>query len=364
MSPLARKLRPLEPLALSVLALLAALLVSGLGIAAFGRSPFAAAQALAAGSLGDLAALGETSLKATAFTFTGLAVALPLAAGFFNIGGQGQFLCGAVATAWAGQALDLPPLLELPAALACGALAGGLYALIPAALKVYRGVHEVISSILLNWVAIYLINDWLVVGPLAESRGDSHFASGGTAPVIAAAHLPLFVGEQSRLNLGWPLALLFAVLAYVFLRRSALGLEVRALGSSRESARALGLPVARRALLAMGLGGAMAGLGGACMILGGGTDYRYPENYRDSYGFDGIAVALLGAAHPLGVCVSAFFFGALRAGAVRLQDPEIGLHRVWPEIAQALAVIAVATKPALRGLWRRGVGVLGGGERG
>jgi simple sugar transport system permease protein len=88
------------------------------------------------------------------------------------------------------------------------------------------------------------------------------------------------------------------------------------------------------------------------MVLGGGTDFRYPENYRDSYGFDGIAVALLGVGHPLGVCVSALFFGALRAGAVRLQDPEIGLHRVWPEIAQSLAVLAVAGKPALERLWR------------
>ena len=341
----------LAPVGLSLLALGVALLISAIAILLLGSSPILAARALAEGSFGSLAALGETSLKATALTFTGLAVALPLAAGFFNIGGQGQFLCGAIAAAWVG-ALALPPALELPATLVVAALAGGLYGVIPAALKVYRGVHEVISTILLNWVAIHLINDWLVVGPLADDHGGSHFSGSGTAPIDAAAHLPLLLGESSRLNLGWPLALVCAALAFGFLRRSSKGLEIRAIGSSVESARAIGIPVAGRALLAFGLAGALAGLGGACMILGGGTDFRYPENYRDSYGFDGIAVALLGAGNPFGICLSALFFGALRAGAVRLQDPEIGLHRVWPEIAQALAVLAVASKPALERLWR------------
>jgi simple sugar transport system permease protein len=201
-------------------------------------------------------------------------------------------------------------------------------------------------------VAIHLINDWLVVGPLADTHGGSHFSGSGTAPITAAAHLWSFFGDASRLNLGWPLAIGCAAMVFVFLRRSKAGLEIRALGSSIESARAVGIPVARRVLLAMGVAGALAGLGGACMILGGGTDFRYPENYRDSYGFDGIAVALLGAGNPFGICLSALFIGALRAGAVRLQDPEIGLHRVWPEIAQALMILAVASKPALERLWR------------
>lgn len=345
--------RTLESVALPLIALGLALIVCALAVALLGASPFAAAAALLDGSFGSLAALGETSLKATALTFTGLAVVVPLAAGFFNIGGQGQFLVGALGAAWAGHALALPAPIELPVALAIAAAAGALYGLLPAALKVYRGVHEVISTILLNWIAIHLINDWLVVGPLAASRGAGQFAGSGTAPIHQSAHLTLLTAAQSRLNVGFALALLFAVGCAWFLYRSRAGLEVRALRHSLASARAAGIPVERRSLQAFAVGGMCAALGGACMVLGGGTDFHYPENYRDAYGFDGIAVALLGAGHPLGVCFSALFFGALRAGALRLQDPEIGLHRAWPDIAQALAVLFVSAQPALRGLWRK-----------
>ena len=347
----ARRAVLLAPFALPALAVLLAFGVCALAILALGRSPLLAAEALAAGGLGGLGPLGESALKATALTLTGLAVALPFAAGLFNIGAQGQFLIGALAAAWAGRAFNLPAPIELPLVLAFAALQGALYGLLAGVLKVGRGVHEVLSTILLNWVAIHLINSWLVAGPL-HAAGTGGFSHSGTEAVRAAAELPLLAGAESRLNAGVFLALGAAAAVAFLLRRTPFGLELRAIGASPETARSVGIPVGRRTMQAMALGGGLAALAGAAMILGGGTDFRYPENYRDPYGFDGIAVALIGAGHPLGVVLTAALFGVLRAGAVRLQDPAIGLHRSWPDIAQGVAVVFVAGQWRLRGLWR------------
>ncbi|MHB1843740.1 MAG: ABC transporter permease [Deltaproteobacteria bacterium] len=341
----------LEPLALPVLGVAIAFGLCGVAIAAIGRSPLLAAVALFDGGLGGLGPLGESALKATALTFTGLAVAVPYAAGLFNIGAQGQFLAGALAAAVVGSSLDLPAPLEIGAALLGAFAAGAALGALAGWLKASRGVHEVLSTILLNWIAIHLINSWLVVGPLHAS-GASGFSHGGTEAVRLQAHLPLLAGSLSRLNLG----LLFAAVAVggcaYLLRRTRFGLELRALGASEQAARTVGVPVGRRTLEALALGGGLAGLGGALLLLGGGTDYRFPENYRDPYGFDGIAIALIGAGNPLGVGLAAALFGTLRAGAIRLQDPDVGLHRSWPEIAQGLAVILIAGQRLLASLYR------------
>lgn len=185
-----------------------------------------------------------------------------------------------------------------------------------------------------------------------HAAGTGGFSHSGTEAIRAAAHLPLLAGAGSRLNLGLPLALIAALASWFLLRRTPFGLELRAVGSSESTARAVGIPVGRRVAQVMFLAGGLAALGGAAMILGGGTDFRYPENYRDPYGFDGIAIALIGAGHPLGVAAAAALFGALRAGAVRLGDPEVGLHRSWPEIAQGIAVVLVAGQRLLAGVWR------------
>jgi simple sugar transport system permease protein len=341
----------LEPAALPTLAVGLAFALAALAILALGRSPLVAAGALFDGGFGGPQPLGESSLKATALTFTGLAVALPLSAGLFNIGAQGQFLVGALGAAWAGRVLDLPAPLELPCVLLVAFALGAAWGLIAGELKTRRGVHEVISTILLNWVAIHLINSWLVVGPL-HAAGTAGFSHSGTEVVSASAHLPLLAGVESRLNLGYPLALTLALACWWLLRRTPFGLELRAIGASEATARTVGIPLGRRLNQVMALAGGLAALGGAAMILGGATDFRYPENYRDPYGFDGIAIALIGAGHPLGVVAAAALFGSLRAGAVRLQDPEIGLHRSWPDIVQGVAVVLVAGQLLLRRLWR------------
>jgi general nucleoside transport system permease protein len=304
------------------------------------------------GALGSSAALGETGIKTAVLTCTGLSVGIAFVVGLFNIGAEGQLMAGALAAAVAGHALHLPAPLHVPVALACAAAGGALPALASAWLKVQRGVHEVISTILLNWVVIHWIQDWLVVGPLQAPSASADISTSGTAQIQATAHLPRFFAG-SRLDLGLPLAVGFAICAWLFLRRAVLGYELRVVGANVEAGRTAGIRVARRVYLTMALSGALAGLGGAFLILG--TELRYPGVFRTGYGFDGIAVALVGGGHPLGVLAAATFFGALRAGATRLQL--VGIHPSFAELIQGLAVLFVATRGLFATLFERAAGL-------
>jgi simple sugar transport system permease protein len=307
------------------------------------------------GALGNPSALGETGIKAAVLTCTGLSVSLAFVVGLFNIGAEGQFIAGALGAAVAGHALHLPAPLHIPAALIAAAIAGALPALIAAWLKVRRGVHEVISTIMLNWVVIYVVQDWLVVGPLAAHTSSAGLSTSGTAQIHATAELPrLLASTGSRLDVGFPLAVTFAVLAFLLLKHTVVGYELRAVGANAEAARAAGIPVARRFYLAMGMAGAAAGLGGAFLILG--TEHHYPGVFRTGYGFDGIAVALVGSGHPLGALAAAVFFGALRAGATRLQL--VGIHPSFAELIQGLAVLFVASRNLISPLLVRIEGAL------
>lgn len=317
-------------------AVLVALLAGGALIAAFGKNPFEAFAAVLEGGLGSVRALGESSLKTAVLCCTGLSVLLGFSVGLFNIGAEGQFIVGAITAAALGHALDLPSPLHITLSLAGACLVGAAWGLIPAWLKVRRGVHEVISTILLNWIAIHLVENWLVLGPLAaRAAGDSEASMAGTPEIQASAHLwRLF----ERADIGIFLALGAVAGAYVLLYRTTWGFEMRAVGASQEAARTSGIDVARRTYLAMALGGAAAALGGALMILG--TELRYPGVFRTGYGFDGIAIALIGGNHPLGVALAAVFFGVMRAGSTRLQL--LGVHRSFADIIQGVAVFLVA----------------------
>ncbi|MCP3103249.1 ABC transporter permease [Myxococcus sp. K15C18031901] len=281
--------------------------------------------------------IGEAAMKAALLTLTGLSVAVAFKVGLFNIGAQGQMLLGALAAAVVGSHVELPALLHIPAALLGAALAGAAWAGIAAALRLYRGVHEVISTIMLNWVALRLVDNWLVVGPL---RGVAQAGASitGTAEIHASAALPRLLGDVSRLNLGFPLAMLAAVAVWLWLERTRTGFETRAVGLGDEAARAAGIPVARRAGLAMALAGALAGSAGAVLVLG--TEGRYPGTLGAPYGFDGIAISLIGNNHPLGVALAALFFGAIRAGGTRMQLLDV--HKSFPELIQGLALLFVA----------------------
>ncbi len=283
--------------------------------------------------------LGESSTKAALLLFTGLSVAVAFRVGLFNIGAQGQLMVGALASAVVGANLELPAPLHLTLCLAAAALGGGLYALGPAWLKLRRGVHEVISTIMLNWVAVSLIESWLIVGPLrAHASGDNSIS--GTDQIQPTAELPRLLSQLSRLNLGIVLALLAALGTWVFLTRFKRGYEWRAVGLSLDAARSAGIDTGKAMLQAMLLSGAFAGLAGAVLVLG--TEQKYPATLGATYGFDGIAMALIGQGHPLGVMVGALLFGGLRAGGTRMQL--FGVHKSFPELIQGLALLFVAAK--------------------
>src|SRR5215831_17803927 len=216
-------------------------------------------------------AWGESAAKAALLTFTGLAVSVAFCVGLFNIGAQGQMTVGAIVAAVIGAKVALPAGLHPAVAIAGAAGAGALYALLPAVLKVRRGVHEVISTIMLNWVAVSLVENWLVVGPLRATTAGGHSRS-GTNDIFASAQLPRLLGEISRLNAGFPFALATAVLIWAWLARTCHGFETRAVGLGAEAAVAAGIPLRRRIYQAMSLSGALAGLAGAIWILG--TEYK------------------------------------------------------------------------------------------
>jgi len=283
--------------------------------------------------------LGESGTKAAILTFTGLSVTVAFRVGLFNIGAQGQLVVGALTAAVVGAKLEVPGFLHITLCLAAAGLAGALYAWIPAILKLKRGVHEVISTIMMNWVAVSLVDNWLVVGPLrAKASGDNSIS--GTDQILPTAELPRLLGETSRLNLGFVLAIVAAVLTWLFLTRFTRGFEWKAIGLSQDAARAAGINVDRGFIEAMMLSGAFAGLGGAVLILG--TELKYPASLGAPWGFDGIAMGLIGQGHALGVLAVSTLFGGLRAGGTRMQL--FGVHKSFPELMQGLALLLVAAK--------------------
>ncbi len=292
--------------------------------------------------------MGEAAMKAALLTLTGLSVAVAFKVGLFNIGAQGQMILGALAAALVGAFLPLPGVLHVPLALLAAALAGAVWAGLAALLKLYRGVHEVISTIMLNWMAVSLVDNWLVIGPL---RGGAEAGQSitGTAEIHPTAQLPRLLGDLSRLNLGFPVALAAALGLWLWLTRTRSGFETRAVGLGADAAHSAGIPVARRIGVAMALAGAFAGLAGAVLVLG--TELRYPGTLGAPYGFDGIAIALIGNGHPLGATVSALFFGVLRAGGTRMQL--LGVHKSFPELIQGLALLFVAGRMVWLALLRR-----------
>ena len=326
-----------DPVWAAGLGVVASLAAAFLVILLAGKDPVAAFGHLLEGALGGRGPIGESGIKAGVLILTGLSVAVAFTVGVFNIGGEGQLIWGALAAAVVARALDLPGPLLVAASLLAAAAAGAVWAFIAGLLKVWRGVHEVISTILLNWVAIHLVNGWLVPGPLAARGSGSTISLAGTEAIRSAAWLPRFIAG-SRLDAGLPLALACAVFVWFLLTRTHRGFEWRAVGAGPGAAEASGIPNARRICEAMALAGALAGIAGGVLILG--TEHRYPGVFRTGYGFEGIAVALVGGATAPGTVAPGLFFGAIRAGATRLQLA--GMHPSFAELIQGIAVVLVA----------------------
>lgn len=327
------------PLAAVVLALL----IGAVILLISGANPTQAYLALFRGSFGSLSALGRTLEKATPLVFSGLAVAFAFKAGLFNIGAQGQLLFGAIVAAFVGFAFEgLPAFIHAPLALLLGALAGGLYGAIPGALKTYTGAHEVITTIMLNYIAIN-ITDYLADGPWKDTSPGNVVAR--TPEIFDSAKIPA-LGD---IPLGFVIAVLAAVATWWFLWRTTVGFEIRTVGLNPNAARYAGMKVARMVILAMVLSGILAGIGGA--IETQGVVHRYQPGFNVGLGFDGITVALLGRTHPFGVIPAALLVGAMKSGASQMQFTA-GVAKEITDVIQALILFFVAADMIVRWIIR------------
>jgi ABC-type uncharacterized transport system permease subunit len=349
-----------------LLSLVGALIIGGLVIifsdpetlrtwASFGRNPGAALSdswnlvwdsysALFESSLGSSNAISETLVNATPLLLVGLSVALAFKAGLFNIGGEGQLLIGAMFAAYAGFTFDLPAVIHLPVAVIAGFLGGALWGAIPGILKARTGAHEVISTIMLNFVALRLV-DWLLKTDVFIRTGRTDPIS---KPVEESAQLPTFF-EGMRIHAGIIIALLAAYAVWWLLFRSTIGFEFRAVGSNPAAAAYAGMSVGGTYILAMVLAGGLAGLGGTVQLLG--VQASVFPGFSSGYGFDAIALALLGRSNPLGVVLAALLFGILKAGANGMQAATSAPVDIIVVI-QALIIMFMAAPRLVREIFR------------
>jgi simple sugar transport system permease protein len=288
----------------------------------------------------------ESLVAATPYIFAGLAVAVGFKGGLFNIGVEGQLYAGGIACVLVGYAVTgLPWFLYLPLALAAGFVAGGLWGAIPGYLKAARGVNEVINTIMLNYV-IFRFADW-VVGPNGpmNARGGSPRSPG----ILDSAKLPQFLPDPVRLHWGFVLAIIAVFFVYWLLWKTTIGFEIRTVGASPTAAKYAGMAVGKVFIISMGLSGALAGLGGANELLG--LNHYFASAFSPGYGFDAIALALLGKSNPFGVLASALLFGALRNGATRMQSIA-GVPVDIISVMQALIIAFIAAPEIVRYLYR------------
>ncbi|MGC8667240.1 MAG: ABC transporter permease [Chthonomonadales bacterium] len=318
------------------------LAVAAAVIAITGGDPLGAFTAMVYGAFGDQNGVLRTLAKATPLLFTGLAVAVGLRAGVFNIGAEGQLVVGALASAWVGYAVPgLPTFVHLPLALMAGVLAGAAWAFVPGLLKAWRGTHEVIVTIMMNYIA-FEATHYLVNGPLR----DPHTGAVATPPILPTARLLALsdlthTHHGTNFSVGFLMALAAAAGYGFLMRRTALGYELRAVGLGRDAARAAGIPVGRIVVTAMVLSGALAGLAGSVEVLG--VHRRFFDMFSPGYGFDSIAVALLGALNSLGITLSAILFGALNSGAIAMESAT-NTPRQIAGIIQAVVILAAAAR--------------------
>jgi simple sugar transport system permease protein len=324
-------------------------LVAAVG-GAFVAGGYDIGRALAAlwnGAFGSVyAVLSATLVRATPLIFVGLAVGIAFRAGILNIGAEGQLLAGAAAAVAMGLAADgLPRVVALPLVLLSGAAAGSAWAGIAGWLRLRFGVLEVISTLMLNFVAVYVVS-WLVRGPMQEPSG----VYPQTVELGTAARLPTLIAGH-RVHLGLLIAVSLAGFAWWMLSRTAAGFCVRAVGASAPAARSAGgVDPARTAAVVFVLSGALAGLGGASEATG--VTFALYEGLSPGYGYSAIAVALLARLHPLAIVGTAVLFGALEAGAAAMQRDAM-VPSVLASVVEALLVLGVLAIDHTRTYLRR-----------
>ena len=334
----------------AVVALLVTLVVGDLLILVFGQAPGEVYRMLLRGTWGNAYGLGQVLYKATTLICTGLAVSLGLRAGLFNIGAEGQLAAGGFAAALCALALPsgVPALIAVPLCILAAAAGGGALGAVPGVLKAKFGAHEVIVTIMLNFIALAFLN-WLVSSRLAmpETLHTAEVPEGATVPRLSDIWTAF---HGSAANTSILLALLAALLVGWFLFRTRRGFELRAVGLQPDAAEYGGVRVPSVWIRAMALSGALAGLGGVNYVMG--YKHYYEEGFAGGAGFLGIAVALVGRNHPLGVVLAALFFATLSQGG-------LAIHAMVPkqmvEVLQGIVILAVAASvPEVRRLLRGG----------
>jgi simple sugar transport system permease protein len=306
---------------LPVFATLAALAVGAIMLLALGANPIQAYGALLEGAFGSGNALAETAVKAVPLLLVGLGICIAFRANVINIGGEGQMIIGAIFGTVVGLVLaGWPGWVVVPLALVAGFVGGGLWGAIPGALKAYFNVNEILSTVMMNAIAVQIMN-YLLRGPMIDpAQAELASQIPQTAPLDLAFRLPRLV--PTRLHLGAAIAIGLAILVYILLWRTTLGYRIRAVGQNPDASRYGGIRVRRQIVIALLLSGAFAGLAGVIQVYG--LNYRMitdgsATGFTGSAGFNGIVAALFGQLHPLGTIPASFFFGALLVGANKLQ---------------------------------------------
>ncbi|MGI8588281.1 MAG: ABC transporter permease [Chloroflexia bacterium] len=306
------------------------------------------------GSFGSLQAVAHTLIQATPYIFAGLAVALAFKCGLFNIGAEGQVALGGLCAAFVGYSVHLPAIIHVPLTIAAGMLGGFLWGAVPGILKARTGAHEVITTIMMNYLALQFVQ-LMLSGPM-KAPGS---VAAQTPLLLPTSWLPMLLPSLG-LHSGVLLAVVAAVAVWWFLYRTTWGFEIRTTGANPSAARYAGMPIVRNVVLAMALSGMLAGLAGAVEVTGvaldvthlnPGGDRYFGLGFSSGYGFDSIAVALLGRGNPFGVIAAALLFGALRAGAVQMQfNTQVPSEII--SVLQGLILLFVAAPAIVRLLYR------------
>jgi len=320
---LSQRQRRLLAYSIPVLAVFAALIFGGVMLILLGANPIEGYVEMFVGAFGSGDALIATTLKATPLLFVGIGIVIAFRANVINIGAEGQLVLGGLFSTMAALYLpEMPPIIMIPTVLIAGIIGGAIWGWIPGVLKAYYQVNEILSTIMLNIVAVQLMA-YLLRGPLidpAEIERGTRIPQ--TARLAESADLPLLFGS-GRFHIGPILAVLSAIGAYYLLWRTPLGFRLRAVGLSEHAARYAGIPVRRTITLALTMSGALAGLGGAVLVFGGESHRMVTDGstlgFTGGAGFNGIVAALLGGLHPLWTIPASFLFGGLIVGGQALQ---------------------------------------------
>jgi general nucleoside transport system permease protein len=319
--------------------------------------PLATYWALVQGSLGSIDGIVDTLRAASPLILVGLAVALPFKAGLFNIGGQGQFLIGAVTAAWVGAALSgASPFVALPVAVLAGMLAGAAYGFIPGWLKAYTGAHEVVTTIMLNYIAMQIVS-YFIQGPL-KAPGATFARSADVGNSALPVIFQQTAGHPAHLGIIFPY--IAAVLVWWLLYRTTIGFEIRTAGANPDAARYAGMRPRFLIVLTMVIAGLLVGLAGAGEILG--VQGYMVAGYSTNVGFDAITVALLGRTHPFGVVLAGLLLGAMRAGAPLMQI-SAGIPVQMVDVLQGVILFFLTADIVVRWVFRIRAAGSGGPEK-